>query len=608
MSTETAPDTDETSTGSRYSAETREAARLAWISGEPVSSIVKRLGINNRRIIYRWREADGWENQRPPESALVATTRRYNALIDADVKTDADWTEVLKLADLILRFEKLDAVRNGESVGAGRTPGVKNGEGKNRKRKKNDVAHLTAADFQRFEEGFADDGSPNLYLHQKRVIAAGENELTRRIRFILKGRQEGMTYAMGYEAFKKAVLLGHNQIFISSTKAQAEVFKSYISIIARQHFGVEIAGNPATLSNGAELHFLSPNSHADSRSGDVYFDECFKTYQWTKMEEIAAPMATLKQYSKTYFSSPTAISHQAYGIWSGERYIKFHPDVAIDVSVPRQGDCELTAGRLDPDGIWRCALTIHDCIRMGWDKVDLEQLRQEMPDPALFAVTYECQFIDDSSSVFKLADILACGVNIQEAWPDVDLDAYHPVGKRPCAGGYDPAAVGDNASCVTMTFPQNVKEKFRLLKKSVWHGVAAPAQVGLIREDAQRFNYHHFEIDATGPGLFIPSFLTDAIPHLSEVQYNPVRVAMMIQKGQSIILGKRFEYDENDNTLPLAFLTIYMQGTENGLVKYASRRSAKVGHGDEAWACLHAFMCEPVNPSQSINSRFSAHD
>lgn len=601
-----------TAASSRYDAETVEAARAAWVSGEPVSSIAKRLGLNSRRVLYRWRDHYGWDNQRPPESALVSTTRRYNALIDADAKSAADWEEILKLADLILRFEKMEAVRNGEPVGPGRPMGVKNGEGKAKKRKKNDVSHLTEADFARFLAGFAADGSPNVYPHQRLLLDAGKDPLTRRIRFVLKGRQEGMTYIFGYEAWETAVSLGHNQIFISSTKAQAEVFKSYISIIARQHFDVELSGNPVKLVKDglpwAELHFLSPNSYADSRSGDVYFDECFKTRNWKKMEEIAAPMSTLKQYRTTYFSSPTAISHAAYEIWSGERYGKFHPEFKIDVAVPRHGDCELTHGRLDEDGVWRVALTIHDCIRMGWDKADLDFLRKKTPDPDLFAVTYECQFIDDTSSVFKLEDILACGVNVQEAWLDIDFNADRPAGNLPCTGGYDPAAIGDNASKATMTFPRNEAEKFRLLQKDVWHGLPAPVQVARIRANSERYSYDYMEVDATGPGLFIPSFIREFIPNVVEVQYNPVRVALMIQKGQSVILARRFEYDEDDQTLPLAFLTIYMQGNENGVVKYASRYSKNVGHGDEAWACLHAFMCEPLNPAQSGNSRFSVHE
>lgn len=589
-----------------YTDETIENARLAWVSGEPVNSIVTRLCLANRKIIYRWRDKYGWDNQRPPESIKVTTSRRYNALIDTEQKTDTDWVEINKLIDILARIEKMNAIANGGSVGSGRTPGVKNGQGKKRK-KKNDIDHITPEDFEKFENGVDEaTGSPNLYPHQKLLIAAGENPDFARRRFLLKGRQEGATYLFAYEAFKTAVLKGHNQIFISSTKAQAEIFKSYMSIIARLHFDVELSGNPITFSNGAEAHFLSPNSFADSRSGDVYFDECFKTRQWKKMEAIAEPMATLKKFKTTYFSSPTAISHEAYEIWSGERYTQYNPDISIDVTVPRKGDCELTYGRLDPDGIWRCALTIHDCIRMGWDQVDLADLKQKIPDPALFGVTYECQFVNDSNSTFKLKDILACGVDITTAWPDFDPEADRPIGNIECTAGYDPAGVGDNASFCTLTIPRDMTEKFRLLVADDWRGIGASLQCDMIEDRAAQFNYGYCEIDATGPGLFIPDFVRPIISNVVEAKYSPIYKTKMVQKALSIIDAGRFEYDENDTMLPLAFLTVYQTTTEeHGVITYKSRRHKGVGHGDRAWACMHAFMCEELNPAEAGTMRIS---
>ena len=567
---------------SQYSDETRQAAKLAWLSGEPVQSIASRLGVNDRRVIYRWRDTDGWDNQRPPETAHLATTRRYNSLIDRDDKAEQDWVEIHKLADLILRFEKMDAVRAGESVGSGRTPGIKNGEGKPKKRKKNEVDHLTSADFQKVYDEV-------LYPHQRLWLEAGENELTRRIRFILKSRQIGATFAFAFEAFREAVLKKHNQIFISSTKAQAEMFKSYISIVARDHFGIEISGSPVKLSNGAELHFLSPNSFADSRSGDVYFDECFKTRNFKKMEEIAAPMATLKEFRKTYFSSPTAISHPAHHIWCGERYTDHHPDVEINVT----NHTALKLGRMDADGIWRCVTSVHTAIAMGWDRVDLDQLHIDAPDPETFASTYECKFVDDSDSVFKLSELLECGVD-RAGWKDYDPVADYPFGSKPVAMGYDPAGEGDNASAVVLSKPESVEDKFRLLEKHVWKKMKTTEQALRLERLTQRYNVEHFEVDATGPGALVMDFVETFYPRIIRSHYSADYKSRMVQKAQSVIQNKRLEYDENDLTLPLAFLTVHMATTNSGMITYESSRNAKVGHGDEAWAVMQAMMCEPL--------------
>lgn len=585
----------------RYSDEIKEQARLAYMSGEPVAHIAARLGVNSRRIIYNWRDKYEWEKLRKPASAIEATSRRYEALIDKDKKNQADWEEIDKLAELLVRFERIELQKAG-CQGTGRPNGSKNNKNKAKKRKKNDVSHLTAEDFEKVE------ASGHFYQHQKIWLDAGENELTRRIRFILKSRQIGATYTFAYQAFKWAVLKKHNQIFISSTKAQAKVFRSYMSIIARDLFDVELSGDPCTLSNLVELHYLSPAGYTDSRSGDVWFDEVFKTRKFTEMENVAAPMATLSQFSKTYFSSPTAVSHDAYEKWSGEHYTKFHKHIRINVDVPKKGDCELTKGRLDEDGIWRNAITIHDAIRMGWDKVSLKQLKREMPDPVLFAVTFEGQFIDDKDSVFNLQKLLNCGVDIEESWRDFNPKADRPIGNLPCTAGYDPAGVGDNASFCTLTFPTNNEEKFRLLQKDVWHNMSAPAQCLRIEERTKQYRYDYAEVDATGPGLYIPDFIRPFIPNVRSIQYNTVYKTIMVQKALSVIDANRFEYDENDDNLPLAFMTIYQKATSDGRITYSSRRAKDVGHGDEAWACMHAMMCEPLNPDSMGAMRVSIYN
>lgn len=567
----------------KYNAEKIEAARIAWIHGESVASIAKRLNINSRRVIYRWREKYKWDQYKNPRSALESTTIRYNLLIDQAKKTEGDWDEIERLSHLIVRFDRED---KREEAGAGRPAGVKNGQSKRKKKlKKNQIDHLTEEDFKQLEDKL-------FYEHQKQWLAAGEDELTKRIRFILKSRQIGATYVFGYEAFKTAVLKGHNQIFISSTKAQAAVFKSYISIIAREHFDIEIAGNPVTLSNGAELHFISPNGFADSRSGDVYFDEVFKTKKFKEMEAIAAPMATLSKFKKTYFSSPTAISHDAYEIWDGSRYTRHHPKIEIDVSDHKA----LVNGRLDADGIWRCVCTVHDAIALGWDQVDLEQLRLETPDPDLFKVVYECEFMDDSNSVFKLNDILACGVDV-ETWTDYDSNAPYPIGNLPCSAGYDPAGKGDNASFVILTKPLSIEEKFRLVSKDVWKGLSAPYQTKAIARRSQQFNLEDIEIDNTGPGELVGDYIEEIHPNVRRITYSPVIKTRMVQKAQSVIQAGRFEYDENDDVLPLAFLTVYQTMSKTGVITYASSHHKSAGHGDEAWATMHAMMCEPFNPA-----------
>mgnify|MGYP000385501461 CR=1 FL=1 len=122
---------------------------------------------------------------------------------------------------------------------------------KSGRKKKNDVSHLTKEDFGTWYA--------SLFEYQKTM----HKNLHQRIRNILKSRQIGATYYFAGEAFENAVLTGDPQIFLSASRAQAEVFRTYIIAIAHEFFEIELTGNPIVLNtaNGeAKLRFLSTNS------------------------------------------------------------------------------------------------------------------------------------------------------------------------------------------------------------------------------------------------------------------------------------------------------------------------------------------------------------
>lgn len=582
----------------RYDSETIEQARQLWVDGVAASAICEQLNINNVRVVYSWRDRYEWDTHDPVHLVQIALSRKSITLIDTDNKTPQQYQDLSFLNDELLKLEKAKTYQNGGSCGAGRPPRVKNGEAKRKRKKviKNDISGITVEQLRELE-------SKLFYKHQKIWLDAGRNPETRRQRFILKPRQVGATYTFAWEALCDAIESGTNQMFISATRAQAEVFKSYIFALAWEHLDIELSGNPTVLSNRAEFHYLSPNSNAQSRSGNVYFDECFWTGNFQKMRDLAQPMATLQGLKKTYFSTPSAVSHDAYEIWNGDHYTRHHADITIEVE-------DLTAlhhGRLDPDGFWRCAIPLELACEWGWDEqVDYEELKRETPDPITFSNIYQCKFVDDSASVFKLKDILACAVDVT-TWKDVDFNSPSPVGSAPCTSGYDPAGTGDNATFNILTRPRDASEKFRLINKNIWRGLSARVQAANIANASQNYNIEYLEVDATGGGLFVADFIDSReIREVNKVQYSPDYKTLLVQKGLSVITARRFEYDENDTTLPLAFMTIYQTVTPaDAKITYKSRRSKKVGHGDEAWACLHAFMCEPlaVEKQRTVRAR-----
>src|SRR3546814_18055386 len=106
-------------------------------------------------------------------------------------------------------------------------------------------------------------------------------------------------------------------------------------------------------------------------------------------------MATHKIYKRTYFSTPSSVTHEAYAFWAGQEWNRGKAKAAqrqFDVS-----KLNLRAGAMMPDGSWAHILTIHDAIAGGMGKfLDLEEIRPECSDEE-FANLYDCEEIDDRS-------------------------------------------------------------------------------------------------------------------------------------------------------------------------------------------------------------------
>lgn len=589
-----------------YSDETKEQARLMWEARVPVSEIVEQLKINNVRVVYQWRDKYDWDALKKPESALLAATRRFNTLIEQEEKTPQHWQEIERLQTIITKFEDAELSRQLKTEQTYTRSETK--EKAPRKSKKNQVDHLTQEDFDRVANEI-------LYTHQRIMYDAGKDPKTRRNRIILKPRQVGGTFGLGFEAFESACVTGQNQIFLSATVAQAEVFKSYIAIIALRYFNVEIAGNPTILSNKAEIFYLSPQAFsAQSRSGNYYLDEFF----WLRGDfktiyELSSKMATQTKYKKTLISTPSAISHPAYPYWSGDWYNKNRPQserVPIDVS-----DISLLKnGRLDGDGFWRFAFTIDDVLEWGFDDretgepmISLEEIRRET-DPLLFPSMFEAQFIDDTASVFKLKDILACAVDTA-TWTDYKKTAARPYGNKPVTVGYDVAGVGDNASMPVLSKPKDKTEKFRLFQKNNMRGIPAPAQCGRMQYILEQFNVEDLSADTTGAGYYVASFIEEFFPRINKVQFSPEIKTALVHKFQQVLLENRFEYDEDDQNFPLACMTVYQTTTpKSNQITYASNRTKATGHADEFWATGLAIMkAEPLNPESRRNFSISTY-
>lgn len=587
---------------SQYPPEIINAARSMYLRRWKMADIQAALKLPNARVLYQWREKGSWADLLQGESVQQAISRKLVLLAEKDNKTDADYKEMDKLGDALLKAENVALVRakrerlsatGGDNEANEASGSEKKPRRSKNKKIKNDVSGIT--------KEMLDEVADKLFFGYQKLWRKIKNipKLARR-RFILKSRQIGATFYFSFEALEDAILTGDNQIFLSASRAQSEIFKAYIIAIAREYFDVELSGATITLSNGADLRFVSTNARtAQGYHGHVYFDEVFWVPDWNKLQKVASGMAMHKKWRKTYFSTPSAITHQAYPLWSGELYNQGKAEgdkVEFDLSHKTLKD-----GHLGPDGIWRHIVNIEDAIAQGCDLFDIDELRDEY-NKSDFNNLLMCFFIDDSHSVFALSDLLACAVD-RSLWRDFDPKAERPFGFKPVWLGFDPSRTRDNASVVVVAPPDLEYPVFRVLETLTFKGKNFTWQAAQIKKLVDdRYKVEHLGIDTTGIGYGVYDLVRAFYPRAKPIFYSLQIKTELVLKGISIIENKRLQYDAAMVDFPRAFLTIIKTTTGSGQITYAAGRTATTGHADMVWAFLHAVMKEKLNPKRRRSS------
>ncbi len=425
--------------------------------------------------------------------------------------------------------------------------------------------------------------------------------LKQRIRNILKSRQIGATYYFSGEALEDAILTGDNQIFLSASRAQAEVFRSYIIAIAKEFLDIELTGNPIILSNGAELRFLSTNSKtAQSYHGHVYVDEYFWIPKFDELNKLASAMATHKKWRKTYFSTPSSKTHQAYPFWTGDSW-KRGKESREKLDFP-EFDEYRDGGRVCPDRQWRYVVTIEDAANGGCELFDIEELRDEYSGDD-FNNLFMCVFVDGSMSVFKFNHMERCMVDTSH-WQDFKPKNKRPFDNREVWLGYDPSRTRDNACLVVIAPPIVAPEKFRVLEKHYWRGLNFQYQAAQIDKVFERYNVSYIGIDTTGIGAGVWDLISKKHPREAvAIHYSAENKNRLVMKMIDVIESDRLQYDAEHKDLSMAFMAIKRVPTNSGgNMTFKAERSELTGHADGFWAISHAVLNEPLDHTNKPKS------
>ncbi|WP_434802482.1 terminase ATPase subunit family protein [Paracidovorax avenae] len=563
-------------------ADKRRAARHLYWQGWRVSSIAEYIA-EPRSTVQGWKDAEEWDKAQPAQRVEAALETRLVQLVMKENKTGGDFKEI----DLLGRqIERLARVQKYGETGkeADLNPAI---ERRNTKaKKKPERNHFDENEQQLLLDCFAG----GLFGYQQ----SWREAMLQRTRFILKSRQIGATYYFAREALVDALETGRNQIFLSASKAQAHIFKQYIIAFAKEACGVELSGDPIVLSNGAHLYFLGTNAlTAQGYHGNFYFDECFWTRKFDELNKVASGMAMHKHWRKTYFSTPSSIQHPAFALWNGDRFNRKRAKgerITLDISHDR-----LAGGFTGEDKIWRQIVTIYDAMRGGCNLFDIDELRLEY-SPEEFENLLMCGFIDDSYSVFPLAELQKCMVDSWDAWDDYKPFLLRPFGHRPVWVGYDPSHTGDSAALVVLAPPSSPGGKFRVLHRQQFKGLDFEAQAEAIRKVTLHYNVQHIGIDTTGIGQGVYQLVTKFYPGARSYHYSPELKTRLVLKAKSVISKGRLEFDAGAVDLAQSFMAIKKVLTASGrAATFAAGRSEEISHADLAWACMHALDNEPLD-------------
>ncbi len=587
-----------TARNSKYSDDIKEQVKDLYLASMTPKEIVQKLDINSVRTIYNWINKEGWNELLSAFGAEKQLECRLAQLTNRDLKKRCELDEIdrlvanlIKLQDANMRLKERELSLRVQDAGlvtgqVSEHHASSDGGKKKKRKRKNDIPDVDDPRWQQWMD--------SLYYYQKVLFKARHQKE----RWTIKSRQIGLTFEAAGEALYVAMETGRNQTFLSASKAQAEVFRSYITQLALKYFDIELKGNPICLPNGAEFRFIGTNRNtAQSYSSDLYIDEACWIGKFEGIYETAGAMSTLKDRRITVLSTPSTRQHGAYRVWSGAYWKKGNVDRA-DVPFPSKETLRKHP-QVCPDKKWRYVITLQDAIDGGNPNIDIEDLKERCSADS-FAYLYDAEFMDEADSIFTLNALTQCIRD--DAWADVDLSQIRPLGDEPVAIGYDPARTGDLARCYVLAMPKKKGGPFRVIEEFEWRGFHWSWQAEQVQALLGRYNVQHIGVDCSGIGSGVGEMIKAFYPNVMLINYTQQSKQNLVLKVMDLISTSRLKWTANFETIAPSFMAIKRKQTGHGTMTFAAERTEETGHADSFFAIAHAVACEGLNASMQRTS------
>ena len=500
-----------------YKKELRELLLNLIFSGYPITDLSKEYNIS-RATLSAWKKRYKSEFEKDEET--IKNIKKQLKLLSKQKPTEATSRKIAMLSKSLTYLTRQKAKAD-EAL-----------------KKQAPLIDITTVEAKKIRELSLKEGG--LYGYQKDFLNSKEQ-----FRLVLKSRQIGFSYVAALDALIGA-LSGRNQLFLSASEEQALILMRYLEFWAQKYSITfkKSSEHEKVLENGSIIKALAHNFRTvQGFTGDIYMDEFAWYPNPKKIWHAFVPSIGAIKGRLTILSTPFEENSLFHDIYKDEtKYYMFK----------------------------RFVVDIYKAIEDGLD-FDLETMKA-LFDAETWASAYECQFIDDESSLFSISLIKSC--------VDEKLH-YHTVSSNKTIWfGYDIGRVKDSSALAGVV--ANKDGIYELVILEVLKKAKFDTQKEFLKTMLKRYPLSQLKIDKTGIGANLSENIKDIF--LSRV--TPVWFTQSIKEFMSLNLKKMFEDKlikiPNDPLLIADIHSIKRKAGSRGF-SYDSQRNSH-GHADRYWA------------------------
>jgi uncharacterized protein YjcR len=217
-----------------------EARSLYW-RGWSLAQIAEELALPVSTL-SSWKQRQRWDTASPRARAEECLWVRYQTLLAKEQKTGSDFKEIDLLGRQFVTFARIGKFSGEEGNEADLNPARSKGA-RTTNAKKEQAKNLITPDMV---AALRADMQAGLFGHQETWLSTTHL----RTRMIVKSRQIGATWYFARERLLVALETGKNQIFLSASRAQANIFRAYIVQWVQKVCGVSSRATPSRSSAG----------------------------------------------------------------------------------------------------------------------------------------------------------------------------------------------------------------------------------------------------------------------------------------------------------------------------------------------------------------------